>query len=231
LKDSKGRYFIDRCGQSFRYILNFLRTDILEFPQSKAERSILEDDLIYYGLQKEFFYDSRLLTPGYQSQLISWIGKTAKWKLAYRGSKDGFTASIFHTKCDNIGPTITVVQTTSEYIFGGYTEASWASSGMYHHDSNSFLFSLNNSHGIQVKLPVKLAGNSIYCRQGYGPTFGAGHDLYIADKCNTTVSNGSQLGHSYSVPTGFTASTDQAHNFFGGSVNFMVSEIEVYQMH
>jgi len=50
-------------------------------------------------------------------------------KLLYQGSRDGFTVSTFHSKCDNKGPTITLVTVGEEisniHIFGGYNSASW----------------------------------------------------------------------------------------------------------
>ena len=32
------------------------------------------------------------------------------WILLYRGSRDGFRAQDFHTRCDNFGPTVVIVQ-------------------------------------------------------------------------------------------------------------------------
>ena len=45
-------------------------------------------------------------------------------KLLYRASRDGWAASIFHSCCDNKGPTVTVIK-SGNYIFGGYTEQEW----------------------------------------------------------------------------------------------------------
>ena len=41
-----------------------------------------------------------------------------------RASRDGFTASAFHSRCDNKGPTVTVVNSDGN-IFGGFTESAW----------------------------------------------------------------------------------------------------------
>jgi hypothetical protein len=43
------------------------------------------------------------------------------WKLLYRGSRDGFGASKFHEKCDNESNTLTLIETTKGFIFGGFT--------------------------------------------------------------------------------------------------------------
>ena len=45
--------------------------------------------------------------------------------LIYCASRDGWEASRFHANCDNKGPTVTVVKSRNNNIFGGYTEQSW----------------------------------------------------------------------------------------------------------
>ena len=39
----------------------------------------------------------------------------------------------------------------------------------------------------------------VYCNPTYGPTFGSGHDLYIADKCDKNNNSFANLGSSYNV--------------------------------
>jgi hypothetical protein len=48
-----------------------------------------------------------------------------KWSLLYRGSRDGFRASNFHSHCDNKPITLTIIKSTSGNIFGGFTSAHW----------------------------------------------------------------------------------------------------------
>ena len=43
----------------------------------------------------------------------------------WHAKTDGWAASTFHSNCDGRGPTVTIVK-VNEYIFGGYTEASWS---------------------------------------------------------------------------------------------------------
>jgi len=38
---------------------------------------------------------------------------------------DGWAASTFHSRCDNKGPTVTIIRVGGKYIFGGYTSLSW----------------------------------------------------------------------------------------------------------
>jgi hypothetical protein len=50
-----------------------------------------------------------------------------KWTLLYRGSRDGFGCSDFHSKCDGHSNTVTVILTTKGFIFGGFTPIAWDS--------------------------------------------------------------------------------------------------------
>ena len=74
-----------------------------------------------------------------------------KWNLIYRGSQDGFEVSTFHTKCDNTENSLTIIKSTNDNIFGGYTEQSW-SGNISKNDSNAFIFSLAN----ELNRPLKI---------------------------------------------------------------------------
>ncbi|XP_075227555.1 BTB/POZ domain-containing protein Ktl [Lycorma delicatula] len=49
-KDSKGKYFIDRDGVLFRYVLDYLRNQALVLPESFRERERLRQEATYYNL-------------------------------------------------------------------------------------------------------------------------------------------------------------------------------------
>ncbi|XP_015120870.1 BTB/POZ domain-containing protein KCTD16 [Diachasma alloeum] len=49
-RDSKGRYFLDRDGVLFRYVLDFLRNDSLILPEAFRERERLRCEAVFYGL-------------------------------------------------------------------------------------------------------------------------------------------------------------------------------------
>ena len=57
----------------------------------------------------------------------------------WRAKTGGWAASTFHSNCDGMGPTVTIIQVGS-YIFGGYTDISWSSK--YHFISEMVSFSL-----------------------------------------------------------------------------------------
>ena len=62
----------------------------------------------------------------------------------------------------------------------------------------------------------------------YGPTFGGGLDLYIADKCDKNNKSHSNLGYTYKLPIGYTYYTTEANSLLAGSNYFKVDEYEVF---
>ena len=50
LRDTRGRFFIDRDGNLFRYILDYLRNDTLTLPENFSETRRLIDEAKYYRL-------------------------------------------------------------------------------------------------------------------------------------------------------------------------------------
>ena len=140
-KPSKdGSYFIDRDGTHFRYILNYLRTGQLVVPKDEIVRRELLTEAEFYlveGILDELkarpFKNSLILSLGQRQTLIDWLKETLTsashdYVLLYRASRDGWSASNFHSCCDNKGPTVTVIK-SGNYIFGGYTEQPWENHG------------------------------------------------------------------------------------------------------
>ena len=137
-----GSFFIDRDGTYFRFILNYLRNGELILPEGATFLEELKAEATFYQLQGlldelrvfkflKVLEKSVILTAAKDRRvLIGWIPLEytleGEWLLLYRASRDGFNASAFHERCDNIGPTVTVVKSGSN-VFGGFTERAWAS--------------------------------------------------------------------------------------------------------
>ena len=71
--------------------------------------------------------------------------KIIKYELIYRGSRDGMNSYSFHQKANSISPTISIIETTKGFKFGGYTEKTWGigdSYGIWLKDDNCFVFYL-----------------------------------------------------------------------------------------
>ncbi len=156
------------------------------------------------------------LTYAHMKTLRQWLPKGYNLKtILFSAEKDGFKNATFHEKCNNKGPTLTVVYANDGYIFGGFTTKTWTSVGNYVADQEAFIFTLTDGKG---RAPYKMDFNgtgsytthSIYDYSSYGPTFGGGHDLYIT--LDSPTSSYSNLGYTYKTPTGITqGSTGQAY--------------------
>ena len=109
-----------------------------------------------------------------------------------------------------------------------------ASSCRYQYASSAFLFSLVNKPGWG---PVKLTQqgqygyrkeNSIYGCHNRGPAFGGGHDIYIASYASSNKNSYSNLGHTYSPPSGHSYASSFTRSFLAGSYKFQPDEVEVF---
>eukprot|EP00825_Cyclidium_porcatum_P051438 TRINITY_DN945_c0_g1_i7.p1 TRINITY_DN945_c0_g1~~TRINITY_DN945_c0_g1_i7.p1 ORF type:complete len:651 (-),score=152.76 TRINITY_DN945_c0_g1_i7:271-2223(-) len=164
--------------------------------------------------------------------LIQIIKSTIKYKfqnisLLYRGSKDQFTASEFHSKCDGKNYTLTIIKSNKNKIFGGFTSLAWDKSESYKmQDLIAFLFSIDNKEIYTCNDQSSV----IFCHGQFGPRFGSGHDICICDKCNTDASSYSNLGSGYGQKQGILKGSDNAKEKLAGIYNFTVSEIEVFQV-
>ena len=107
-------------------------------------------------------------------------------------------------------------------------------SGRYQYDSKAFLFSLVNKPGWA---PVKLSQSgyygyqktfSIYFHSTYGPTFGGGHDFTIKNYASSNSNSYSELGHTYSPPSGYSYSSTFAKTFLAGTYSFTPDEVETF---
>ena len=141
-----GSFFIDRDGTYFRFLLNYLRNGELILPDGATFLKELEAEAKFYQLQgildelhelhelhrtapkelKEFEESVILTNEEHPRVLKTWLPIKSEWRLLFRASRDGFAALAFHSKCDNKGPTVTVVKSGGN-IFGGFTGNAWKS--------------------------------------------------------------------------------------------------------
>ena len=91
----------------------------------------------------------------------------------------------FHAKCDNKGATIAVIQSTGGFIFGGFSDKPWTSSGKYCKSDKYFLFYLkswsNEVGPKKIRMKQNICSSAIFHSPSYGTNFGGGHDLYTAN--------------------------------------------------
>ena len=146
-------------------------------------------------------------------------------ELLYRGTRDGMSADVFHNKCNNKGPTISLFKNEKGYIFGGYASVDWHGPSEYAYRSapDSFIFTLTNMYEIApTKFPNSNSTYSIYDHYSYGPTFGGGHDVYVNFPNNISTS----FPHSYNDVLGKGKSIFTGDN----NNNSNLKEIEVFKL-
>ncbi|CAG8506182.1 10449_t:CDS:1 [Gigaspora rosea] len=82
-----------------------------------------------------------------------------KFKLLVRGSRHGFSDKIFHKRCDNKGPTITVIKLkgVDGMVIGGYNPVKWQSPLMRKFEKchHSFVFSLKPNDNDRTYATIK----------------------------------------------------------------------------
>ena len=103
----------------------------------------------------------------------------------------------------------------SFYLLGN----DWRSSNV------SFLFSLRNNENIApfiANVTRDHKGLAIFCGPSFGPSFGGGHDIHIANNANYNQLSYSNFGCYYQSPPGVR----DVHTLLAGSYKFTPTEIE-----
>ena len=107
---------------------------------------------------------------------------------------------------------------------------SYLGSSSYRDSWNSFIFSLVNRYNLPpFKSNVyRYNRHSIYTSSSYGPTFGGGHDIYIANNARFSTSSYSNFGYTYRPPYGYSYGSSNTRSLLAGSYNFKPTEVEVF---
>ena len=160
-------------------------------------------------------------------KIYEWSGYK-RMELIYRATRDGATGKDFHNKCNNQGPTICLFKNDKGNIFGGYASISWENGNDdYHSAPDSFLFTLTNIHGTQpTKFPNTDSNSSLYFDSDYGPTFGAGNDIYT---CPNFINDNSDSG----FPHSYQDNLSKGYSIFSGNSNsssYKLKELEVFKL-
>ena len=135
---------------------------------------------------------------------------------------DGFAVS---TK------TMSLLALNSIFFFS--FSASFRYTTRFEYDSKAFLFSLVNKAGwAPVKLPQtgKYASyrNSILFDKNSGPGFGRVYDIIISNYASYNSYSYSNLGSTYSPPSGYNYGSTFAKTFLAGSSYFTPDEVETF---
>ena len=141
----------------------------------------------------------------------------SRFKLLYKGSRDGDGAADFHSRCDEAEKTLTIVEDNYGNRFGGFTTQDWGGEYMQKKDDDAFIFSIDKSKIYEV-IPEQ---NAIGCYPNFGPVF-FGCQIRIYDNF---LSKG---GTTYKK--GLNYRTTEDFELTNGNQNFGVRDIEVYEV-
>ena len=112
------------------------------------------DSSRYFGTSKT------LRTLAHRKMVIKFVRDQfprARFQRIYDAATHGWKANDFHRQCDKKGWTLTIFETTEDFIFGGFTTAEWESlpfPGILKPCPHSFLFSVNEGS----KYPITRGG-------------------------------------------------------------------------
>ncbi|KAL7532125.1 hypothetical protein ACHAXR_004448, partial [Thalassiosira sp. AJA248-18] len=237
-RDSDGRIFLDVNPLCFQAIVDYLNEMAISSDDNPPDPPSVADELNHIlKHQLELFEletvpavsmpDSTIIQDGsHITQLHYWLKEggdsDVEFSLLYRGSRDGLSNRAFHSKCDNQGCTLTVIQTTGDMVVGGYSNTPWNSTAGWASANKAFLFGLSGSSasGTDIFPPCKMKlrnandTSAIYRYCNYGPIFGTGHDLHGS-------------GSSVSLNIGQTYESDPTGQLSG---SHKIKEIEVFKV-
>ena len=185
--------------------------------------------LLYFYKPKNSLlpFDSKLITHISQIDLIKTgiknydHSKKIKLKLLFRASRDGDTIGAFHKKVGEISPTISLIQTKTNYTFGGFTDHAWDDTSDCIKTNNTFMFSFNKN-----KIYIGKNGGMIHGAKNCGPWFCGGSGVCNDNYFTTTNSYQWELETNQGCFEGFT----EDFELVGGKKNFTVKEVEVFQV-
>ena len=186
---------------------------------------------IKFQIQDLLISDSVILRNDNENKkmIANWVFETiksnqARFKLLYRGSRDGFGSKDFHKQCDNKGRTVVIIENTIGNKFGGFASVPWTSSGnavKSEESKSSFLFSVDKKQKLLYN--SERNDNVLFHNPDYGPTFGTTAALRISDGCNKAINNECLLdGNEYQHL--------KEEGYISGTQTFTVKEIEVYSV-
>lgn len=236
---NKEDIYIERDPEFFKHIINyfFYKNEELKLPENNDLKFLL-NEAVHFKLNglvrviKDRLHSfSNILTDNQFINLINTIKKDSAHSILYRATRDGFSAKDFHFNCDEIGNTLTIIQTTKNKVFGGYTSEKWSSNegGKYHgfqNGQNCFIFKqCNRLFDIMKCKPNKPA---IYNNPNLGPTFGEGHEICIKSNSNSNYQSYSHLGITYNGQ--FKYKDKNSRIYLAGEKNFKNKEIEIFRI-
>lgn len=214
--------------KSINEYISSLNNKVIELEKKVADLYLFKEEYsdflkkIKEQKEKELFNlafkDSKIIQNDDEKNLmLSLINKKLiETNLLFNSINDGNLLSKFFIKVENKFPTLIIIKTTNNYVFGGYASIPWKCDGKWYSDENSFIFSFNTKQKYKVKDNNK--PDHIFGRYDLVQF---GNDIRIYDKC---ISNNQNF-----VGKMFYNSPDN-YEINGGNQYFTVSSYEVFEI-
>ena len=150
--------------------------------------------------------------------ICKWINKKVnKFQLIYKATVDGDSINDFDKKCLNKGPTLLIIKSSKDKIFGGFSEKNWTPIGGVS-SPDSFLFN--------IYLKKKYNINNAYIHH-YTGEFGYGDDKFYELKIkNRFLSVNSNC---YSI-SNYSEYYSTKYELTNGDEYFKIKELEIFQI-
>eukprot|EP01083_Nonionella_stella_P169325 573951_1 len=148
----------------------------------------------------------------------------SEYKLLYRATNDGWKYDTFFDKCKDAKQTLTIIQTDSNNVFGGYTSIPWRNDNRWRVDDAAFLFLIRSSKQYKPQIFPLISSQRQYavCHfDQYLCTFGLGHDIYMFEKDGQMAFTQTKQC-SYDIPTPHYLNGDEHH--------FKPVQLEVFEV-
>ncbi|KAL7452499.1 hypothetical protein ACHAWC_005724 [Mediolabrus comicus] len=230
IRDGSGRIFLDVNGDCFQALVDYLNEMIISSEDEPPERPCVDDELKHilmhqmdlFGLTNIPQIESNIIKESSEMYILhEWLkedGSDGDLELLYRSSRDGLTNQNFHSKCDNKGRTITIIETNKGNVVGGYTNTAWESKGNYSYANKAFLFAMSG-FGLSSPIKMKLQNPddyAIYDDFNFGPLFSNGYNDFTVNGSTVKL----YTGNAY----------ERGPGQLSGNRTYDIKEMEVFQV-
>ena len=177
-------------------------------------------------IKKDELNESKILKSEEEFSFIySLFQNKRSFELLYQATRDGSYPKDFHEKCDNKGPTITLIQTDDNHKFGGFISKDREygnSNEVSVKDKKAFIFSINK----KAKYNIKGENINAFTYSSIrGPNFTSCLGFYL----NVDSGNMFAPQNSYEYETIPDYNSFNKYEFAGKN-NFKAIEIEVFKV-
>ncbi len=149
-----------------------------------------------------------------------------KLNLIYKATQDGFKVNDFHSRCDNKGPTISIIKSEFGKTFGGFTNLNW-------HNCDSYVSSSGLSFIFQLDYNTKQN-----CTNTKKEIYGSSHSLVVFGSFDICISNSSDQSlrsycnfrNAYEIPKGLSLTSKEGDLYLAGAYHYRTVDVEVFEV-